>query len=430
MNKEILRLAIPNILSNLSVPLLSSVDTALMGHLSELHIGAVGVGSMLFNIIYWNFVFLRMGTTGITAQAYGKASKAEMVHTLARAITVVTVISLLILLLQGLIGQAGFYWMNVADNQQPFVSRYFFIRIWAVPATLGMYVFFGWYLGMQNAIFPLLLTLAINVINIVLSFLLVYRFDMDVDGVAWATVIAQYSGLLFAFGLFFYKYRHLLHSFKFKLVLEINSLKRFLVINSDIFVRTLCLTAAYGIFFSQASIYGSTILAVNVILLQFIAWMTYAMDGFAFAAESLVGKYTGAQNRSQLFKAMKYSVAWGVGVACLFSISYGLFGKLLLPIFTSDAELMQSCHPYLIWVIIFPLAAVASFMLDGIFIGLTASKSMRNSMAFALIFFLEAFYIFNPGFGNHGLWLAFSVFLLSRGLVQGIMFWNSGTRLN
>ena len=302
MNKEILRLAIPNILSNISVPLISSVDTALTGRLSDLHLGAVGVGAMIFNFVYWNFGFLRMGTTGMTAQAFGAKNDADIIHTLGRAFLVVSIVAALLIVLQVPIAEVSFKLMNISERQYPFIAEYFYIRIWAAPATLALYGFMGWFFGMQNAIYPLILTIVINVVNIICSVFFIKYLGLEVEGVAYGTVIAQYVGLLLAIVLFFFKYRYLLNHLSTAAILKWEELHQFLSINGDIFIRTFCLTFAFGFFYSQSSVGGEELLAVNVILLQFLNWMSYGVDGFAYAAESLVGKYKGAKENENLVK--------------------------------------------------------------------------------------------------------------------------------
>ncbi len=428
MNKEILRLAIPNIISNISVPLLSSVDTALMGRMSELHIGAVGVGSMIFNFIYWNFGFLRMGTTGMTAQAYGRSAEAEITHTLGRALLIVLAVGALLLLLQGPIGAAGFTLMQTEGEQRALVAQYFYLRIWAAPATLGLYAFMGWFFGMQNAIYPLILTVAINVVNILLSVYLVEYQGMDVDGVALGTLIAQYFGLLLAIALFFYRYRYLLPHFRLRAIAAWGELTGFLRINADIFLRTLCLTGAFGFFYSQSSGQGEMALAVNTILLQYLNWMSYGVDGFAYASESLVGKYKGAGNRSRTRRAIRLSFGWGMGLALLFSLGYGLAGEGLLRLFTNQPDVIAAARPYLFWMILFPLLGTPSYIWDGVYIGLTASVSMRNSMLAAVVIFLLGYYL-SVGLGNHGLWLALLLFLFARGVIQQWLFARKGLEL-
>ena len=429
MNKEILRLAIPNIISNISIPLLSTVDTALMGRLSELHIGAVGIGAMIFNFSYWNFGFLRMGTTGMTAQAYGKKDDKAIMNTFGRALLVSLVLAVLVMLLQYPLGNISFYLMNISDTQIDLVEEYFYIRIWAAPATLALYGFMGWFFGMQNAIYPLILTVVINVVNIVLSFFFVHSLGMDVDGVAYGTLLAQYTGLLLAIFLFFYKYKALANHLSKKAIMQMQELKKFLSINADIFIRTFFLTFVFGFFYSQSSVYGEMILAVNVILLQFLNWMSYGVDGFAFASESLVGKYAGARDEKNTRRAIRYSFGWGMALALGYALIYGLAGQPLVRVFTNQPDVIAATLPYLFWMFIFPLLSTPCYIWDGVFIGLTASKSMRNSMLLAFGLFLISFFLIGQSFGNHGLWLILLIFMVARGLFQHILYLRYGLAL-
>lgn len=429
MNKEILRLAIPNILSNISVPLLSSVDTILMGSLSDLHIGAVGIGSMIFNFIYWNFSFLRMGTTGITAQAYGEENAANIINTLGRALLVAIIIAALILLCQYPFQQFAFWAMNVSLEQSELVKSYFYIRIWGAPAALGLYAMLGWFFGMQNAYYPLILTILINVINIIVSWYLVQHLGLETKGVAIGTVIAQYTGLLAAFILFSIKYKHLFQAYKKPALLKINELKKFLSINRDIFLRTVALTLTFSYFYSQSSENGTLLLAANTILMHFFNWMAYGVDGFAFAAESLIGKYKGKKDKEGTHKALRYSFIWGMGFAVLFSAIFYFFGNDLLRIFTDKNDVIRAALPYLFWVILIPITATPSFIWDGIFVGLTASKAMRNSMLIATAIFFVASFFLIPLYANHGLWLALHIYMVTRGIIQQIQFSRAGLEL-
>ncbi|MEN0003867.1 MAG: MATE family efflux transporter [Bacteroidota bacterium] len=430
MNKEILRLAIPNIISNISVPLLSTVDTALMGRLSEVHIGAVGVGAMIFNFIYWNFGFLRMGTTGITAQAYGKQDEALVITTLGRAMVVVLVVAASLMVLQYPLGELSFYLMNIDVGQLQLVAEYFYIRIWAAPASLALFAFMGWFFGMQNAIYPLILTIFINVINIVCSFFFVRSWGMEADGVALGTVIAQYAGLLLAVGLFYHRYRYLLPKLQRAVVLQWTALQRFLSLNFDIFIRTFCLTFAFGFFYSQSASLGELVLASNVILLQYLNWMSYGVDGFAFAAEALVGKYAGASDDSQTKRAIRVAFVWGMGMAVFFSFLFWLFGVPLLHVFTNQADVIAITLPFLFWMVLFPIASTPCYIWDGVFIGLTAARSMRNAMALAIIVYLAPFFYLKSAFGNHGLWLALLLFMLARAGFQWLWYWRKGLALD
>ena len=428
MNREILRLAIPNILSNISVPLLSTVDTALMGRLSELHIGAVGLGAMIFNFVYWNFGFLRMGTTGLTAQAYGKHDEQNIILTLGRAMVVAILLAVLVILLQFPLAHLSFTLLNVHTDQLPLVQTYFGIRIWAAPATLALYALLGWFFGMQNAIYPLVLTIVINVVNIVCSYLFIVKWGMEVDGVAWGTVVAQYIGVLLALGLFAYRYGTLLRKLRWQLLQQWEALSRFLQLNADIFLRTFCLTFAFGFFYSQSSNSGDLILAANVILLQYLNWMSYGVDGFAFASESLVGKYAGAANEQKTRRAIRLCFWWGMTLAALFSLVYGLGGDAILQVYTDQTDVIAAARPFLFWMVLFPLLSTPCYLWDGIFIGLTAARAMRNSMLLALLVYVLSWYIFRT-LGNHGLWLALLLFMIFRALFQFYLFRKRGMQL-
>ena len=427
MNKELLRLAIPNIISNISIPILSTVDTALMGLLSPLHIGAVGLASMIFNFIYWNFGFLRMGTTGITAQAFGQKDLEDVIHTLLRGVLIALGISFLLLLVQGPLLDIGIQLLNVPSQQVELVSTYFNIRIWAAPASLLMYCFLGWFFGLQNALIPLIVTVSINVVNILLSYIFIVSFEWDIAGVAWSTVIAQYVGLLLCIAFLFYKYHHYLNLKQWKELFQWSKFKHFLQINSNLFVRTVCLTFSFGYFYSQSAKLGSQLLAVNVILLQFLNWLSYAIDGFAYAAESVVGKYMGAKDIPNTNMAIRKSLIWGGGLSFLFSAIYWIFGDQIIWLFTDSENLAIQTQSYLFWMWIIPMVAFASYIWDGIFIGLTASKAMRNTMIFSLLIFIGFYEWMAPGM--HTLWIAMLLFLIARGLAQTILFIQKGLHL-
>ncbi len=426
MNKEILRLAIPNIISNISVPLLSTVDTALMGQLSAAHIGAVGLGSMIFNFIYWNFGFLRMGTTGITAQAFGRQDNKAIINTLGRSALISFIIGLLIILFQWPLANTGNFLMQVDPEIQPMVNEYIFIRIWAAPATLGLYTFMGWFFGMQNATFPLIITVLGNIVNIILSYLLVHQYEMGITGVALGTLVAQYFSLVLAILLFAIRYRSYLKEYSTPAILKWEELQSFLRINADIFLRTFLLTVSFGFFYSKSSSGGEMVLAANVILLQFVNWMSYGIDGFAFASESLVGKYKGAQDKKSTLKAIRLSFIWGMGLAILYSLAYLIAGEPLLRIFTNKQEVISVASSYLIWLVIFPIVGTPCYIWDGIYIGLTASRSMRNMMILSILVYFLIYYTIGIPLENHGLWLALSLFMLARGIFLHIEFARKG----
>jgi len=425
MNKQILRLAIPNIISNLSVPLLSTVDTALMGRQeSAAYIGAVGLGAIIFNFIYWSFGFLRMGTTGLAAQAYGNADHQELSNIMGRAFIVVAGGTVLIWALQMPIAWASFGLLEGSPEVEALAREYYNIRIWAAPATIGLYAMMGWFFGMQNAIYPMLLTILINTVNIVANLILVYHFGMKADGVALGTVIAQYVGLFAAFGLFYYKYSHYIKYFNRKKILEIEAIKRFMSLNANIFIRTFCLIFVLAFFTNQSAKQGDVLLAVNMILMQLINWMAYGVDGFAYASESLVGKYAGGRDMTNVKKTVRYSFAWGMLLAVGFSVAYFFGGKPLLWLFTDQENIVAAALPFMAWMAVIPLIATPSYMWDGIYIGMTASREMRDSMLFAMLIFLVSYFAFRF-MGNDGLWLALVVFLAARGLIQWL-WWHRG----
>ena len=429
ISHKILGLAIPNIITNISVPLLSSVDTALMGQFSAAHLGAVGIGAMIFNFLYWNFGFLRMGTVGMTAQAYGAKDPSQMIHTVGRALLLGILIAAILLLFQVPIRIGMSYLMQTPTHLESLVQQYFNIRIWAAPATLALYGLFGFFFGMQNVMTPLILTIVINVINIVLSYFFIYWMGMDVDGVAWGTVIAQYIGVLTGLVIFTYRYRYLFTAFRQKLLLEIAPLQTFFRVNRDIFIRTLFLSSTFFFFYSQSADMGEIVLAANVVLLQFLNWMSFGVDGFAYATESLVGQYKGAKESALLSKTVRYSLFWGMGLALIYSLIYGLGGTYILQIFTNQDNVIEYATPLLFWVILLPIIGTPSYIWDGVFIGLTATRSMRNTMLVAFALFLLVYYLGAASLGVHSLWFALMVFLGVRGLGQWFLYRRFGMEI-
>jgi len=422
-NREILRLAVPNILSNISIPLLGMVDTALMGRLeSEIYIGAVALGSILFNIIYWGFGFLRMGTTGLTAQAYGQDNRRECVAILGRGLLFALGSSIFILALQHVIAWIGFSLLQGDEAVKAMATQYFYIRIYAAPATLGLYVFHGWFLGLQNARYPMALTIFVNLLNIGFNMVFVLRMGMKANGVALGTVCAQYLGLVFAVGMFFYKYRPLAALFERKLIFRVAAIKRFFAINVDIFIRTVCLVFVFAFFTSASAAIDSLTLAANQILLQYISLMSYAVDGFAFAAESIVGRYVGAKDSPHLKKSIQHLFYWGIGFGTVFAVIYGLFGKSLLQVFTDQREIIQAALPFVGWMVAISLAGSVAYMWDGVYIGATATPPMRNMMLISTIgVFLPVYYLASSAHGNNGLWLALLIFMIARGITLGLL---------
>jgi len=422
-NRQILQLAVPNILSNLTVPLLSSVDTALVGHLSEVYyIGAVAVGSMIFNFVYWGFAFLRMGTTGLTAQAYGNQNQSEMFSILIRALIVALVSSLLLLLLQFPIVKFSLFLVQASPDVEYHAKIYFNIRIFAAPATLSLYAIYGWFLGMQNARYPLYIGLFVNLLNVLASLFFVIGLGMNSNGVALGTVIAQYAGLLLSVFLFLKSYSYLNNQFNWQRILHLEELKRFFKLNFDIFVRTLLLIFVFSFFTAKSAEINDDILAANTILLQLWMLFSYGIDGFAFAAESLVGKYIGAKNEFDTKTIIKMIFYWGLGLGMIFTLIFLAFGKPIVSIYTNMEDVISLAMSFFTWTIFAPIVNSICYIWDGIYLGATASKAMRNSTFIAaIIIFLPTYYLFIDLLGNNGLWLAMILFMIARGLTLTFM---------
>ncbi len=424
MNRKILNLALPNIISNITIPVLGLVDLSILGHLeSEVYIGAIAIGGIVFNFIYWGFSFLRMGTSGFTAQAYGKKKPEEMIMVLTRALYIGLLLGIVIFFLQKPIGLFSFWIMDGSPEVEKYASQYFYIRILAAPATLCLYSFNGWFIGMQNARFPMIVAIFINLANIGFNLYFVYIAGMKSDGVAWGTVLAQYSGLLLASVLFYNRYRKLFIYFKFNLINKRKELKKFFHVNKDILIRTICLIFTFSFFTNQSAQETDTLLAANQLLLQFLFMFSYFIDGFANASEALVGKYTGAENMQLLKVAIRKLFVWGIGISIPFTIIYALFNDEILSLLTNNIDIIQSAKPYRFWVSLIPLLSFSAFIWDGIYIGATASKAMRNTMiAATLVVFIPAYYISKPLIDHHSLWFSLLLFMLARSIGLSLLF--------
>ncbi|WP_159518806.1 MATE family efflux transporter [Sunxiuqinia indica] len=424
MNREILRLAIPNIISNVTIPLLGLVDIALMGHLdSAVFIGAVSLGTVIFNFIYWGFSFLRMGTSGFTAQAYGEKNEGESFHILSRAMLISTLISVVIIVLQFPIEWISFKLINGSEEVESLAREYFRIRIWAAPATLGLYVLNGWFLGMQNAKFPMITSIAANVFNIGLSFFFVKSLHMNSAGVALGTVLAQYLGVVVGLIFLFKSYRHLTIHWNWQSVINPANLKSFFKVNTDIFIRTFCVIFVFTFFTSKSAGINDHILAVNSILIQFLLFFAFFIDGFAYAGEAISGRFVGEKNRSQFLKLTRLLFYWGSILALAFGIFYLFANRIILSVLTNQQNIIETALNFKLWVVITPIVSFASFIWDGVYIGSTASKEMRNSMIGAsMLVFLPSYFLLQPIIGNHALWLAMMLFMLSRGVIQTFLF--------
>lgn len=420
MNKQILHIALPSIISNITVPLLALVDTTIVGHLgSASYIAAIALGGMIFNMIYWLFNFLRMGTGGLTAQAYGANQHQATSYILLRSLTIAGGIALTLLLLQRPIFQVTFHFVTATAEVRSLASIYFNILIWGAPAMLALYSFTGWFLGMQNARIPMCIAITQNVVNIAVSTFLVFGCHLKIEGVALGTLISQYTALLLAVIFCLTKFDVKQH-FELKAILDINTLKRFFQVNRDIFLRTLCLIAVTTYFTSAGSTQGEVTLAANTLLMQFFIIFSYFMDGFAYAGEALGGRYFGAHDRLNFQRVTRCLFAWGGTLSVLFFFIYFLSGTSLLHLLTDNSQVIDHAQQYLPIVYFIPLISFAAFLFDGLYIGTTATRYMLISMFCASAAFFVLINVCT--LSNTLLWLAFLVYLGGRGLMQAFLF--------
>jgi len=422
-HREVWSLAGPMILSNLTVPLLGMVDTAVVGHLPEPHyLGAVAVGAMIFGVVFWGFGFLRMGTTGLTAQALGALDYQEIRALLARALLLALGFAVLLLVLQAPIADVAFYLMAPSELVEQHGRTYFTIRIASAPATLANYVIIGWFLGLQNARIPLLMLLVVNSVNIVLDVALVMGLQLTADGVAWASLVAEYWGLVVGLMLVRRELEKYPCRWRADLIFDRRQFLRMLSVNRDILIRTLCLMFTLAFFTAQGARMGEVILAANTILFNFQTFMAYGLDGFAHAAEALVGKATGARDRRAFRRSVHVVFFWALSISLLFALVYAAFGGRLIAILTDIPTVRQTAAEYLLWVIVLPLVSVWSFSFDGIYLGATRTTQMRNTMLISTLgVFLPAWYGLQSAY-NHGLWLAFVLFMSSRALTMAWVY--------
>ncbi len=422
LNRQILGLAVPMIISNISTPLLGLVDTAVMGHLdSAQYLAAVALSGIIFSFLYWGVGFLRMGTTGLAAQSFGRRKFSELKAVFLRAIILSCIISLLFLLLQQFIVGIAFSLLQSQENIEQLARQYFDIRIWSAPATLGMYVITGWLIGMQRVKAALLMVLATNLSNIVLDIYFVYFLHLQIRGVALASVYAEYAGLVIGMILLIRHWRLFDVHLCWQRVLNRKQFRSLLVININIFIRTWCLIFAFGFFTAKGARLGEITLAANAVLLNFQTFMAYALDGFAHAAEALVGKSTGEKQIRLLRRQVRSCGLWSSIVAMLFALVYLWFGKHIIFMLTDLHDVRQLALLYLPWSVIMPLIAFPCYLFDGVFIGAMHSKQMRNSMIFSLAVYLGCWYYTQP-LMNHGLWLSMISFMLARSISMAIIY--------
>lgn len=415
---QILHIAVPSIVSNITVPLLGLIDVAITGHMgSAAYVGAIAVGGMLFNIIYWLFVFLRMGTSGMTAQAFGARNLTEVTGLLQRAVAVALGMSILLLCIQVPVREIALSLIQPSDEVADLARTYYNICVWGAPASLLLFVLSGWFLGMQNSRAPMAVAIIQNISNILFSLLLVYGLGWKIEGVALGTVLAQYVGLGCGIG-FLRGYRRLA---KYR-PHQLGDLRQFFLLNKDIFLRTLCLIFVHFYFISAGAKYGDTALAINALIMQLFLLYSYIMDGFAFAGEALVGKAIGAGVRSTLTATIRRLFLWATAMMLLFTLAYWLFDQPILSLLTDEPSVLEAASQYHAWALLLPVCGMAAFIWDGVYIGATATKGMLISMAISMCTFFGLFQLLAPTLGNHALWLSFNVYILMRGLVQTVLY--------
>lgn len=419
-DREILHLAVPSIITNITTPLLGLMDVAITGHMgSAAYIGAIAVGGSMFNMLYWLFGFLRMGSSGMTAQAYGNHDTYRQSVILKQALTAGAIVALAMIMLQRPICSLALDFMDVDHETRRLAARYFLILIWGAPATLCLYALTGWYLGMQNSRIPMWVSIFVNISNIAVSLLLVYGFGLGIEGVAYGTLSAQWLGFILAMSICIRKYR--IRRTGWSDIMQIDSLKRFFSVNTDIFLRTVCLVAVTVWFTRMGAIQGETMLAVNALLMQFFTLFSYFIDGFAFAGEAMTGKYIGRRNDSMLRLTIRHLCLWGIGIAALFTLIYAFGGNLILRLLSSETTVVNAASDFLPWIFTVPAAGFLAFTWDGIFIGATATRSMLMSMFGATAVFFITVTALHPSLGNHSLWLAFILYLFARGIILTFM---------
>lgn len=420
-DRQILQIALPSIVSNITVPLLGMIDVAIVGHMgSPVYIGAVAVGSMIFNLVYWLFGFLRMGSSGMTSQALGRRDLTEVTRILVRSVVIALGIALLLVVLQMPMKWAAFALIGPTEDVAPFASTYFNIVIWGAPASLALFSLMGWFIGMQNTRFPMFISIMQNVVNILASLTLVYGFGMKIEGVALGTVIAQYAGFIVAIALLLKYYGRLFPYYRGERLFK--DISAFFHVNSDIFLRTLCLVTVNLYFTSAGARSGAVILSVNTVMMQLYLFFSYFMDGFAYAGEALGGRTYGAKNRVAFSETLRRLWMWMLIVTTAYTLLYIIGGRWIFSILTDEPQVIAASDEFLWWTWLVPAAGSVAFIWDGIFIGITATRGMLVSSFVSALCFFGLYLLTEPLLGNHGLWLAMIVYLAMRGVLQTIWY--------
>jgi MATE family multidrug resistance protein len=411
------RIAAPMILSNISVPLLGMVDTGVTGHLeSSVYLGAVAIGGTIFTFLYFGMNFLRMGTTGIAAQNYGAEDYDGLRVSLGQALIVSFTIAIIILLLQIPIAKIAMVLLGGDAETQQHAATYFFVRVWSAPGTLANFALIGWFLGMQNARVPLAIFLTINITNIVLDLVFVIGLGMKVEGVALASVIAEYTGLLVGGALAVSALRKHEGHWPVTRLINLRAYRAFFSVNANLFIRTMALMFTFAFVTAQGARLGPAILAANAVLMNFQNLTSLGLDGIAHAAEAMVGKAVGQKDKASLEHTVKLTLRWSLIFSAGFTLVYLFAGPLIVRILTDLPGVRQTAMTYLPWLIASPLISVWCFLYDGVYVGMTRAREMRNIMLFSTIAIFLPLWFLTQSFGNHGLWFAFVAFMAARGI--------------
>ena len=424
-NRDILRLAVPSILANITIPLVGIVDTAIVGHLSDaVAIGGIAIGTMLFDLLYWNFGFLRIGTSGLTAQAFGKSERqtAEGVKVpdecrkiLVQSSGVALLATLFVWAIQWFFVTAVLAIVPCSAEVAEVAREYFFVRIWAAPATLLLMAMKGWFIGMQDTKSPMAVDILVNVVNMLASYGLAVYASQGVVGVAWGTFYAQYSGLLLAAGIMVFKYG-IIHIGVRETIeaMQGSDMRRMMALNGNLFVRSLCFMVVYVGFTSLASRYGDTELAVSSILMKLFMFFSYFVDGFAYAGEALVGRLIGEKAREGISECVRVLFNWSIGVGLVFTAAYAIWGRECLALMTNDTQVLEAANSYMGWLIAMPIVSALAFMWDGIYVGATAGIAIRNAMIWAAVGFVVLYAATYRFCGAQALYIAYFAHLAAR----------------
>ena len=436
MNRQILRLAIPSILANITIPLVGLVDTAIVGHISDAHaIGGIAIGTMLFDLLYWNFGFLRVGTSGMTAQAFGREDREYCARLFTQSVSIALIGSAIIWGLQWVFVTGVLYLVPCSPEVDAFAREYFFVRVWAAPATLSLMAIKGWFIGMQDTISPMITDIVVKVVNMAVSYALAVYTPIGALGVAYGTVVAQLTGLLLSVIILVVKYRNVWQGLSFcKLLRDTSGIRQLMSLNANLFVRSLCFMIVYVGFTALSSKYGDTDLAVCSILMKLFMLVSYFVDGFAYAGEALVGKFIGeakssiANNLSPIVNSPLASVVrllfiWSLGVGAVFTILFALAYMPMYRAMTSDAIVLKRLTDFTGWLIAMPIVSTLAFMWDGVYAGATAGKQIRNAMIWAAIGFVLGYWLAPAGWGTHVLFVGYFLHLMAR-VVYLTVNWN------